>query len=123
MSTQVKETPSQFFDYLPLVIIVAGLGLFYSLHINIWLKWAIVLVSIAGALASFFLLSPKGLQLHGYIKDSWRELGKVAWPTRKEATQFTWIVFLFVIILALFLWLIDSSLSWLFYSVILGRGN
>ena len=123
MSTQVKENPSHLFDYLAIAILIAGIGLFYSLHINIWFKWAIVLASTAGAIATFFLLSPKGLQLHGYVRDSWKELGKVVWPTRKEATQFTWIVFLFVIILALFLWLIDSSLSWLFYSVILGRGN
>ncbi|HMT03279.1 MAG TPA: preprotein translocase subunit SecE [Burkholderiales bacterium] len=37
--------------------------------------------------------------------------------------QFTWVVFLFVIILSLFLWLIDSSLSWLLYTIILGKGK
>lgn len=123
MNAQAKESPSHLFDYLAIVIIIAGIGLFYTLHINIWFKWGIVLLSIAGAIATFFLVSPTGLHLHGYVKDSWRELGKVVWPTRKEAVQFTWIVFLFVVILALFLWLVDSSLSWLFYGVILGRGN
>ena len=123
MNAQTKNTSGHIFDYLAVFIIIIGVGLFYYLNINIWFKWGIILLSVVGAIAAFFFISPTGLQLHGYVRDSWRELGKVVWPTRKEAMQFTWIVFLFVLILALFLWLVDSSLSWLFYSVVLGRGN
>ncbi|MFN7094054.1 MAG: preprotein translocase subunit SecE [Burkholderiales bacterium] len=123
VKTTGTKTASHLFNYLAIVIVLLGLGLFYALKINIWLKWGIVLLSLAAALAIFFLISPTGLHLHSYVKDSWRELGKVVWPSRKEAMQFTWIVFLFVLILGLLLWLIDSSLSWLFYGVILGRGN
>jgi preprotein translocase subunit SecE len=103
-------------------LVVAGLVLFYVLKINIWFKWGIVLVSLICAVSLFFFVSSTGLNLHAYLKESWRELGKVVWPSRKETTQFTWIVFLFVLILGLFLWLLDSSISWLFYNVILGRG-
>ena len=127
MSTPIKVTenkkPNHIYDSLAFILIIAGLTLYYVLKINIWLKWGIVLVSIAVALGLFFFVSSTGLNLHTYLKDSWRELGKVVWPTRKETTQFTWIVFLFVLILGLFLWLIDSSVSWLFYSVILGRSS
>ncbi|WP_312854396.1 preprotein translocase subunit SecE [Paludibacterium denitrificans] len=42
---------------------------------------------------------------------------------RKEALQMTGMVFVFVFVLALFMWGVDSSLSWLFYDVILGRGR
>ena len=119
----VQKMNSNTFTYLAIAVVVIGVALFYSLNINIWFRWGVVLFSVAGAIAIFFMLSPTGLDLHGYIRDSWRELGKVVWPTRKEAMQFTWIVFIFVIILALFLWLIDSSLSWILYNVILGRGN
>lgn len=122
-NTAEVKSPSHVFDYVAVLLVIAGIGLFYALQINIWLKWGIVLVSVAAAIATFFFVSPSGLRLHGYIKDSWRELGKVVWPTRKEATQFTWVVILFVLILGIFLWVIDSSLSWLFYGVILGRGN
>lgn len=111
------------FDYVSVAIIIAGIALFYILHINIWLKWGIVLLSVVAAITTFFWVSPTGLQLHGYVRDSWRELGKVVWPSRKEAVQFTWIVFILVLILGLFLWLIDTSLSWLFYGVILGRSS
>lgn len=120
---EANKKPSHIFDYIALLIIAGGIGLFYILKINMWLKWGIVLLSIAVALAIFFLISATGLNLHGFFRDSWRELAKVVWPTRKETIQFTWIVFLFVIILSLFLWLIDSSLNWLLYSIILGRGK
>ncbi|MCE2706927.1 MAG: preprotein translocase subunit SecE [Proteobacteria bacterium] len=114
--------PNHIYDIMSLVLVVAGLVLFYVLKINIWFKWSIVLVSLVAAVGLFFFVSSTGISLHMYLKDSWRELGKVVWPTRKETTQFTWIVFLFVLILGLFLWLLDSSISWLFYNVILGRG-
>jgi len=68
-------------------------------------------------------LSRPGKQFVGYAQDSITESRKVVWPTRKEAMQVTGMVFLFVFVLALFMWLIDSGLSWLFYDVILGRGS
>ncbi|MFD2448854.1 preprotein translocase subunit SecE [Vogesella fluminis] len=34
----------------------------------------------------------------------------------------TLMVFVFVLVLSLFMWLVDSSLSWLFYDVLLNRG-
>ena len=124
MKTPVKieeKVPSPILNYLPLLFILAGLVLFYTIKVNIWLKWTIVLFSILSCLGIFFFVSPLGLGLHSYLKDSYAELGKVVWPTRKEATQFTWIIFIFIVILGLFLWLIDSGISWLFYNVILGR--
>ncbi len=46
------------------------------------------------------------------------EAKKVTWPERKETIQATLMVFVMVIFIALFLWLIDSSLSWLVQKVI-----
>lgn len=57
-----------------------------------------------------------------YAQDSVAEAKKVVWPTRKEATQMTVMVFVFVFVLALFMWLVDSGLSWLFYDILLKRG-
>ena len=67
-------------------------------------------------------LSAPGKSFVTYAQDSVGEAKKVVWPTRKEATQLTGLVFLFVLVLALFMWLVDSGLSWLFYDLILGRG-
>lgn len=124
MKTPVKieeKISNPILNYLPLLFIICGLVLFYTIKVNIWLKWVIVLLSIGSSLGTFFFVSPLGLGLHSYLKDSYVELGKVVWPTRKEATQFTWIIFIFIVILGLFLWLIDNGISWLFYSVVLGR--
>jgi preprotein translocase subunit SecE len=53
-------------------------------------------------------------------RDAWREVKKVVWPTRKEAIQMTAYVFAFVVVMALFLWLTDKTLEWVFYDLILG---
>jgi len=46
----------------------------------------------------------------------------VVWPTRKETMQTTGVVLAFVFVMALFLWIVDSSLLWL-VGLALGQGN
>ena len=41
------------------------------------------------------------------------EAGRVSWPTRKETLQTTAIVFAFVVIMALFLFSVDTMLAWI----------
>ncbi len=45
---------------------------------------------------------------------------KVVWPTHKEAGQMTLYVFIFVVVMALFLWMTDKTLEWVLYDLILG---
>jgi preprotein translocase subunit SecE len=123
VKTEEVKQPSVIFNYVSILLVVLGLGLFYGLHTNAWLQWGAFVLCLVAGIATFFFVSPMGINLHGYVRDSYRELQKVVWPTRKESIQFTWIVFLFVIILALFLWAVDSSLAWLLYGVILGKGS
>jgi len=84
-----------------------------------WVQWAVLLVAVAAAVA-LFALSDTGLRLQAYGRDSWKEVQKVAWPSRREATQMTGYVFAFVLLMALFLWLTDKTLEWLLYGVLLG---
>jgi preprotein translocase subunit SecE len=72
------------------------------------------------AAAVVFFLSESGRQLVAFGRDSWREVKKVVWPTRKEAIQTTAYVFAFVVVMALFLWLTDKTLEWLLYDLVLG---
>jgi preprotein translocase SecE subunit len=58
--------------------------------------------------------------LLAFGRDAWREVKKVVWPERKEAVQMTAYVFVFVLVMAVFLWLTDKTLEWLFYDLILG---
>jgi len=81
-------------------------------------QWAALLVGLAAAVAVFFSAEP-GRQLVGFGQDSWREVRKVVWPTRKESLQMTAYVFVFVVIMAILLWLADKTIEWVFYDLIL----
>jgi preprotein translocase subunit SecE len=76
-------------------------------------------VLMVAAVATFFT-AEAGKQLAAFGRDSWREVGKVVWPSRKEALQMTGYVFAFVVVMALFLWLTDKTLEWVLYDLVLG---
>jgi preprotein translocase subunit SecE len=82
-------------------------------------QWVALLLGL-GLAAGVFFVSETGRELIGFGRDAWREVRKVVWPARKEAIQITAYVFGFVLIMALFLWLTDKTLEWLFYDLILG---
>jgi preprotein translocase SecE subunit len=48
-----------------------------------------------------------------FARESWEEAKRVVWPTRKETLQTTGVVFVFVFVMALFLWLVDTGLLWI----------
>ena len=82
-------------------------------------QWAALLAGVVAAVA-VFLVSEQGRQLTAFGRDAWKETRKVVWPSRKEAMQMTAYVFAFVVVMALFLWLTDKTLEWVFYDLILG---
>jgi len=77
---------------------------------------------VAGLAIAVLLLwtSATGRDFLGFAKESVRETKKVVWPTRKEATQITLVVFGFVLVMAIFLWGTDKILEFLMYDVVLG---
>ena len=101
-------------------LVVAALGGFYTLSEQGAIVQWLTLVGGLVAAVVVFLLSLPGRQLVAFGNDAWREVNKVVWPTRKESTQMTLYVFAFVVIMALFLWLTDKTLEWVFYDLILG---
>lgn len=52
--------------------------------------------------------------LKKYFKDSFAELKKIHWPSRKQVTAETIVVLITVVFLTSLVYLIDNSLSWLF---------
>jgi preprotein translocase subunit SecE len=101
-------------------LLVAGVAAFYLLgQKDLWLRVLALLVLLAAAVAVFFTAEP-GKQLVAFGRDSVREAKKVVWPSRKEAMQMTGYVFAFVFVMALYLWIIDKSLEWVLYDLILG---
>lgn len=102
------------------LLVVGGVAAFYLLgKQDLWLRVLVLLLLIAGAVA-VFLTSAQGKELVAFGQDSIKELKKVVWPTRPEATQMTLYVFAFVVIMALFLWLTDKTLEWVIYDLVLG---
>lgn len=85
-------------------------------------QWAALLIGLAAAVV-VFALSESGRQLIAFGRDAWREVRKVVWPTRRESIQMTAYVFAFVVVMALFLWLTDKTLEWVFYDLVLGWRN
>jgi preprotein translocase subunit SecE len=57
-------------------------------------------------------LSAPGKEFHVFAQESAVETRKVVWPTRKETLQTTGIVFAFMVVMALFLWIVDAGLLW-----------
>ncbi|WP_022654471.1 preprotein translocase subunit SecE [Aquaspirillum serpens] len=103
-------------------LVVAGISVFYFLpETQGVLRVLSVILGVVLA-AGLLLTSQPGKNFVIYGQESLAEAKKVVWPTRKEASQLTGLVFLFVVVLAAFMWLVDSGLSWLFYDVILQRG-
>ena len=102
------------------VLVVGALAAFYVLgKQGPLVQWAALLLGLAVAIVVFFT-SETGKELFAFGRDAWREVKKVVWPARKEAIQMTAYVFAFVFVMALFLWLTDKTLEWLFYDRILG---
>ena len=62
----------------------------------------------------------QGARFGVFLGEVLTETKKVVWPTRKETFQTTGIVFVFVVVLAIFLWLTDKSLEWVLYDLVLG---
>ena len=105
---------------LVVALVVAALAGFYALTEQGQIVQWLALVGGMVAAVIVFLLSLPGRQLVAFGNDAWREVNKVVWPTRKESTQMTLYVFAIVVIMALFLWLTDKTLEWVFYDLILG---
>jgi preprotein translocase subunit SecE len=101
-------------------LVIAALVGFYLLGKQGQLaQWGVLIAGLVAAVVVFFTSEP-GKELTGFGRDSWKEVRKVVWPTRKEAITMTAYVFAFVVIMALFLWLTDKTLEWVFYDLILG---
>jgi preprotein translocase subunit SecE len=82
-------------------------------------QWSALIVGLVAAVV-VFVSSELGKQFVAFGRDSSREVKKVVWPARKEAIQMTAYVFVFVVVMALFLWFTDKTLEWVFYDLILG---
>jgi len=124
MATSQVETVSTGADKAKLgaaiALVIAALAGFYLLGKQGQVaQWGALLVGLAAAFVVFMTSEP-GKEFVAFGRDSWKEVKKVVWPTRKESIQMTAYVIAFCAVMALFLWLTDKTLEWVFYDLILG---
>jgi len=103
-----------------IALVIAALAAFYILSKQGQVaQWGALIVGLVAAV-SVFLTSEPGKEFIAFGRESVKETKKVVWPSRKESVQMTAYVFGFVVIMAIFLWLTDKTLEWVFYDLILG---
>ncbi|MHB0990770.1 MAG: preprotein translocase subunit SecE [Burkholderiales bacterium] len=97
---------------LAALLVVAGIaGFYYFAESAEVIRLASILAGFAAAAAVVWFTSV-GQQFAGFSQEALKEAQKVVWPTRKETIQTTAIVFVFVVVMAMFLWMVDAGLLW-----------
>ena len=124
MSNQSVQTVTTSADKAKLALaalaITAGVIGFYALAGQSGFIRAAALVGGLLLAVAFAWSSQMGRDFIDFARESVRETKKVFWPSRKEATQITGVVFGFVVVMAIFLWGTDKLLEVVLYSLILG---
>ena len=104
------------------LLIAAGIAGFYLFSdMPTVVRVVSVLVGL-GAAAGVAWFTEPGRRFFAFSQDAVTEARKVVWPTRKETMQMTGVVILFVIVMALFLWIVDGKLTWL-VQLLMGRSE
>jgi preprotein translocase subunit SecE len=107
---------------LAALLAVAGIaGFYYFSESAAIIRVASVLGGLAAGFVVFWTTAP-GKRFYVFAEESVTETKKVVWPNRKETLQTTGIVFAFVVVMALFLWLVDASLLWV-VKKLMGQGD
>ncbi|MEI7568959.1 MAG: preprotein translocase subunit SecE [Alcaligenaceae bacterium] len=106
---------------LAVLVIIAGIVGFSVLESKLPMvaRIAIFIGSLAVAAVIAWMSEP-GRRTIAFAQESYNEVKRVVWPTRKETLQMTGIVFAFVAVMGLFLWVLDKLVEWLLFGVLLG---
>jgi preprotein translocase subunit SecE len=107
---------------LAVACVVAGVwGYYYFADTALVLRVLMVMGGLVAAGGVAWLSTP-GKEFFAFAQEAWQEAGRVSWPTRKETVQTTLIVFGFVVVMALILFSIDTTLAWI-VKLLTGRGE
>jgi preprotein translocase subunit SecE len=116
MESKAVQSASRF-DFLKwlVVFVLIAIGVvgnqYYSAESLLYRVLALVGLAIVTALVA--LQTDRGRRFATLLKEARVEIRKVVWPTRPELVQTTAIVVVFVLVVALLLWGMDSLISWL----------
>ena len=123
MATQNIETVTSKSDLflVALAVLAALAGVLGFTFLTDQPTLARVGVLIGGLVLALVIawFSQSGKRFLAYARESYEETKRVVWPSRKETFTTTGIVFGFVVIMAIFLFLVDKSLEWVLYDALL----
>ena len=105
---------------LAFLLLAAGVAGYYFLAEQPMILRVLSVLAGVGAGAAMAWFTEPGQRFFAFAREAVVETRKVVWPTRKETVQTTAIVFLFVLTMAVVLWLADKSLEWILYDLVLG---
>lgn len=80
------------------------------------------LIALIGGLALAVVIgwiSPSGKRFIIYGQESYSELRRVVWPSRKETLNSSGMVLAFVLAVAIFLFIVDKLIEWSLYDFLL----
>ena len=100
------------------LILIVGVAAFYMFADQPLLYRVLGIVAAVIVAAIIALTTARGRSLASFMQDARTEVRKMVWPTRVETLQTTIVVFIVVVILAIFLWIIDRTLTTLIQFVI-----
>ena len=122
MSTNTEASSGGTLDWLKWLVVAALLGggvygnWFYqdeSLLIRV-----LALIGVALVAGFIAIQTERGRNTWTLLKEARTEIRRVVWPSNQETSQTTLVVLILVLIFALILWGLDSSLGWLVSSLI-----
>jgi preprotein translocase subunit SecE len=95
-----------------LLIAAAVWGFYYLGASPMIARLGVILAGVLVATAVAWTSEP-GKRFYAYSQEAIAETRKVVWPARKETVQTTGIVVAFVLVMAVFLWIVDTILAWM----------
>ena len=95
-----------------ILLVLGGIVAYYLLKSRpeAWASWAAMFGGIVVGVL-LFAFSGYGRRFWRFFLESRVELRKVFWPTRQETVTTTLVVLVFVVIAAVFFWLLDLGLA------------
>lgn len=105
---------------LAVLVVIAGIVGFSVLSAQPMVARVGVFIGSLVIAAVIAWFSEPGRRTIAFGSESYNEVKRVSWPTRKETIQMTGIVFAFVAVMGLFMWLLDKGIEWVLYGLVLG---
>ncbi len=100
---------------------IVFLGAFYAgfYHLDtagLAVRAGVLVGGTAAALLIGYFSNP-GRRFVAFSQESSNEMRKIVWPGRAETLRMTGLVLAFVMVVALFLWVVDALLVWVFQAI------